>query len=236
MGKIEVSGKIFQDYPTFRRGIVIAENINNTGENNKLDQMIQEIAAYRFENRIDIDNDPVIAEWKEIHRSFGSNPNKFPPAHISIIKRIQKSNAPFPFINKVVAVMNYNSMKHLLPVGGDSVEQEGLTYKLGYSEGDEVFVPLGEQETSEFPKKGEVIYFIKETKDVMCRRWNWRNGDKTKITEKTVKIVMNIDAVGKDSEKRAISARDEVADMLSSFCKAETRCSLLSPENPYLDF
>ena len=63
----------------------------------------------------------------------------------------------------------------------------------------------------------------------MCRRWNWRNGHKTRITEDTHTIVMNIDGLGEDSEAKTIITRDRVAGMLEEFCQAYTITTMLSP-------
>jgi len=56
---------------------------------------------------------------------------------------------------------------------------------------DEVFFALGG--TPENPEPGEVTCFDDKTRNIMCRRWNWRNGDITKITRNTKKIVINMD-------------------------------------------
>jgi hypothetical protein len=73
---------------------------------------------------------------------------------------------------------------------------------------------------------------VSNNKDVMCRRWNWRNGHNTRITEDTKVIVMNIDGLGEDSEARAIATRDRVAQMLAEFCQADVATILLSPSKP----
>ena len=126
--------------------------------------------------------------------------------------------------------MNIVSIQNILPVGGDDIIAPDSTFKLGISDGSESFIPLGAPEIEERPDAGEVIYLISETKDVMCRRWNWRNGDKTKINGNTSNIIMNIDAIGEGSEARALKARDMVAELLEQYCGAETEKTLLSPE------
>jgi DNA/RNA-binding domain of Phe-tRNA-synthetase-like protein len=65
----------------------------------------------------------------------------------------------------------------------------------------------------------------------MCRRWNWRNGHKTRITEETQTIIMNIDVLGEQSEARAVETRDRVAGMLMEFCQAEIETTLMTPSN-----
>ena len=86
------------------------------------------------------------------------------------------------------------------------------------------------------PDSGEIIYMVAETREVMCRRWNWRNGYQTRITEETQAMVMNIDGLGEDSEKRAISVRDRVARMLEQYCNAEVETAFLTPSEPYFRF
>ena len=84
----------------------------------------------------------------------------------------------------------------------------------------------------EHPVAGEIIYVVSESKEVMCRRWNWRNGHSTRIDEDTRTIVMNIDGLGEGCEVRTLATRDHVAQMLVSYCRAEVITTLLTPSQP----
>jgi lysyl-tRNA synthetase class 2 len=108
--------------------------------------------------------------------------------------------------------------------------------ELRYADGSETFIPLGSSDSSEHPVAGEVIYVVPESKAVMCRRWNWRNGHNTRITEDTRIIVMNIDGLGEKCEKRVIATRDRVARMLEKYCQADVVTTLLTPEQPVFPF
>ncbi len=227
-----VDERLFGAYPTFRRGIVIARNIDNHGPSGELEEILTRTIEQARDNPLDLKEDPLILPWLEAHRGFGSNPNKFPPAHCSLLKRVQRPESRIPFINKVVAVMNHTSISGILPVGGDDIERAGGSLMLTYAEGTETFVPLDAPDTTENPVPGEVIYIVKETGQIMCRRWNWRNGYGTRITEDTAGIVMNIDAIGEGSEERAIKYRDEVASLLARFCGASVETGLLTPRSP----
>ncbi len=81
------------------------------------------------------------------------------------------------------------------------------------------------------PEPGEVIYVTNDGK-VMCRRWNWRNGESTKILEWTSTLAMNIDGLGEGCEPRVIRVRDQVAEMLQLFCGADVITGLLCPHRP----
>ena len=43
----------------------------------------------------------------------------------------------------------------------------------------------------EHPNKGEVIY-EDDTRRVICRRWNWRDCEQTKITSETKNAIINM--------------------------------------------
>jgi len=236
MTEIRIHAKIFEEYPTFRRGIVVARNMNNQGPSQELEDILNKTIAQAAQQPIDLKADPRTTAWSEAHRQFGSNPNKFAPAHCALLKRVQKQGARIPFINKVVAIMNINSIRDATPVGGDDVMRAGGSLELRYADGSENFTPLGNPDITEQPVPGEVIYVVPESKEVMCRRWNWRNGHKTRIAEDTRAIVMNIDGLGEDSEARSIDTRDRVAQMLEAHCQAEVTKTVLSTTRPSYEF
>jgi DNA/RNA-binding domain of Phe-tRNA-synthetase-like protein len=236
MIEVRIHESIFDSYPSFRRGLVIAENIDNQGRSAELESMLQQVVAEAAENPIDLKGDPRAVAWSEAHRQFHSNPNKFPPAHCALLKRVQKPGAQLPFINKVVAVMNYNSIISKMPVGGDDIDKAGGCLELRYADGTETFTPLGQPDLKEHPEPGEIIYVVAESGEVMCRRWNWRNGHTTLIDDITQRIVMNIDGLGEESEIRAMETRDRVARMLERFCGTETETSMLEPAHPSCRF
>jgi DNA/RNA-binding domain of Phe-tRNA-synthetase-like protein len=229
MMEVRVEEKIFQEFPLFRRGIVVASGIQNQGASKELETLLDEAVESAGRQPIDVKADPRIAVWSEAHRRFGSNPNKFPPAHFSLIKRVQKPGVHLPFISKVVAIMNYNSIADVIPVGGDDLDHAGPCLELRYASGQETFVPLDSPETSEHPTPGEVVYVVVDSGRVMCRRWNWRNGYETRITEGTRAMVMNIDGLGAEAETRALKTRDRVAAMLENYCGARTMMAMLTP-------
>ena len=227
-----VDERIFGRYPDFRRGIVSARNIDNGADCPELESMLAAAVERARLDPADPKEDPRIVAWQEAHRNFGSNPNKFPPAHCSLLKRVQRPESRLPFINRVVAVMNLVSISGILPVGGDDIERAGGSLLLTYAEGTEPFIPLDAPETEERPVPGEVIYLVRETGQVMCRRWNWRNGYGTRITEQTRELVMNIDGIGENAEERVLKYRDEVAALLAEFCGASVETGMLSPSSP----
>lgn len=229
MYEVRVHEEVFSRHPSFRRGIVLARRIDNHGPSAELEAMLAGAIEAAAAHPVDLKADPRILAWLQAHQAFGSNPNKFPPAHCSLLKRVQKGGARIPFISKVVAIMNYCSITGITPVGGDDVRNAGSSLVLRPATGTESFVPLDAPDTREQPNPGEIVYVVEESGEIMCRRWNWRNGFNTRITEDTDVIVMNIDGIGEGNEGNTLAIRDKVAELLTRFCGAETTTSLLGP-------
>jgi len=236
MYEVRVHETVFEHYPSFRRGIVIATQMDNQGHSEELESMLHQALTEAAENPINLKGDPRAMVWSEAHRQFNSNPNKFPPAHCALLKRVQKPGARIPFINKIVAIMNTNSIISKMPVGGDDIDKAGECLELRYADGNETFTPLGQPDAREHPEPGEIIYVVAGSGEVMCRRWNWRNGHTTLIGDTTKNIVMNIDGLGEESEKRTVETRDRVARMLETYCGAETVKTHLDPSHPSYRF
>ena len=183
MREIIIDQEVFDRFPGFGRGLIIVSDIENAASDEVIGEMLNREMAKRAGTNL-LDNEFVKA-WDNVYLSLGVNPNKYPPSIKSLLKRVAKSGS-FPFINSIVALFNYVSIKYLIPCGGDDTETIKGNLRLGLSKGNEVFIPLG-SEAKETPDVGEVIYYDDKDLNVMCRRWNWRNGDFTKIQESTQK-------------------------------------------------
>lgn len=226
MKKIIIDEKIFNKYPDFNRGIIIVNNIDNLQDNRKISELLEsEIKNKTGQNLLEHE---FVKAWDWVYESFGSNPNKFPPSMKSLTKRIDRGGN-IPFINSVVALFNYISIKYLIPCGGDDIEKIEGNLKLGFASGNELFTPLGGGQ-NESPELGEVIYYDDKTLNVMCRRWNWRNGDFTKIAPETKKIVINLDGIDPVPRSLIVQARDELTDLLAGYCQAEIATDLISAD------
>lgn len=216
MKKIIIQDQIFDICPDFYRGLVIVSDLTNHKSLKRVRKLLKkEIDGWAS---VDISGEPRLEAWDEAHRKFGSSPEKYLPSIKSLLTRIQ-DNPALPFINSAVALFNLISLKYCLPCGGDDLDRIEGDLVLGISDGTEKFVALG-SEQEEIPEPGEVIYFDSATKTVMCRRWNWRNGNQTKIEPETKKILINIDCLTPTNPEIGNQARDELAELLVTHCQA----------------
>ena len=224
--KIKISDKILEKYPELNLGFIVAKNLDNGNYNNEIQGMIRDIEKKTREN---IDTErvteiPIIAKWREIYREFGAKPSDYRNSVEALIKRVLKTE--LYKINPLVDLYNYISIKHIMTVGGEDIDKIEGDLILDFAKGDEEFIPLGENENNP-PWEGEIVY--KDNKGVICRCWNWREGDRTKLTEKTKNAIIVIEnPISNEKIKKAL---EELKFLLEKYCNAECKIKILNKDN-----
>ncbi|ASC07764.1 Lysine--tRNA ligase [Pediococcus pentosaceus] len=84
---------------------------------------------------------------------------------------------------------------------------------LGVAKGGESFRPLGSDE-DEPALPGEVIYY--DATGAICRCFNWREAQRTMLTEDTTDAVMVIEAINADQAQRARLAIEKLKELVES--------------------
>lgn len=234
--KDTISSEVFEKFPEFIRGVVVVKEIKNSEKNFKLEALLkqQQNAVYNKNKGLrNISSDPCINNWRQAHIKLGSNPNQYPPSIESLVKRVGQGK-DIPFINTIVALFNYTSLKHMIPCGGDDLDRIKGDLLLTMADGTEEFIPLG-MTKKECPIPGEVVYLDTETKKVMCRKWNWRNGDATKILATTKNIAINLDGLPPVSKSLIEEATKELSQLIKKYCGGEVVYYFLDINNPSIE-
>jgi len=229
--QIKVSDQIFEKYPELQIGVVIAKGIDNSGYDEEIGQMIRNIEQ---EKRDSIDSEkvveiPTIARWREVYKGFGAKPSKYRNSVEALIKRILKTE--LYKINSLVDIYNYISIKHVMTAGGEDLEKIEGDLILDYAKGDEEFLGLGADEVVN-PFIGEIVY--KDDKGVICRCWNYREADRTKLTENTKNAVVVVENLLPEKSEDLKLALSELKELIKRYCKGECEIKIINKENPYV--
>jgi lysyl-tRNA synthetase class 2 len=116
----------------------------------------------------------------------------------------------------------------LVPVGGDDISKVEGNIGLTFARGDEPFTPLNSEET-ETTKEGEVVYT--DSKEVLCRRWNWRECDKTKMTENTEEVLLVVEGLPPVSKEEVQRIIEELSTLIIEYCRGENKTFVLEERN-----
>ncbi|RKY89506.1 hypothetical protein DRQ09_01245 [candidate division KSB1 bacterium] len=225
-----IDKKIFENFPDLNIGVVVAKNINNNGKNDSiLDMLKKEQERIKSNYSIEeLESEPGILSWRRAYSSFGAKPKKH-KCSVENLYRMVLNGFSIKHINNVVDIYNYISIKYMIPVGGDDIDNIKGNITLKYAEGNEFFTPLNSKDIMN-PKKGEIIYA--DDKDVLCRRWNWRECEKSKMTENTKNICLVVEGLPPVSKNKLNYITEELAYLIKKFCGGKVSNFILNITNP----
>lgn len=214
---LTVSDEVRALAPGFTHVAIEAEGLVN-GPSTEVSSTLLDEAAARLAARLDgraPHEDPHMVAWREVYTAFGSKPSRTRNSAEALAKRAL-SDAGLPRINLLVDVYNAISVAHLIPVGGEDIDRIQGGMRLVRAIGDEDFVTVaGGEEVDEHPDAGEVVW--RDDAGVTCRRWNWRQGPRTRLTEDTVTGIFLLESLPPMPVEEVEKAGAELADRLQKF-------------------
>jgi DNA/RNA-binding domain of Phe-tRNA-synthetase-like protein len=225
MMKFKIDTKIFEKFPELKIGVVTARNIDNHDFSAEIMHLIREKEREIRENydAETLSQHPKIRSWRVAYSSFGAKPKKYKSSIESLYRMILKG-LDLRHINKIVDLYNYISLKRMIPAGGDDMAKVDGDIILKFAAGNEPFTSLNSTER-ETAKEGEVVYA--DNKEVLCRRWNWRECDKTKMTEETKDVILVIEALPPVTREELEEVEEDLSRLITEYCGGEIRSAVL---------
>ncbi len=224
--KFIIDKKILQEYPELNIGVVIAKGIDNSAKSDEVIYLIRELEKNIREkyNTETLSQMPKIGAWREAYKTFSAKPKKY-KSSVEALYRMILSGIDLRHINKLVDIYNFISLKHMIPAGGDDIDKVEGDIMLTFAQGNEPFIELNSREVK-FPKQGEVVY--KDSNEVLCRRWNWRECDKTKMTEKTQNAALVVEGLPPFAKEDMKQIIEELATLIQKYCGSAARYFILN--------
>ncbi|MEV4430968.1 phenylalanine--tRNA ligase beta subunit-related protein [Streptomyces sp. NPDC049602] len=166
------------------------------------------------------ETDPRIEAWHTAYRSFGTNPRRVRPSVDALGRRLAKKGA-LPRINPAVDSYNAVSVRHGLPAGAFDLDHVTGEVVIRPADGTEAFTPLGEPDTVENPRPGEIVYA--DTTGVLTRHWNHRDAHRTRVTEDSTRVTFVLETLhaGRDGHLLKAAAT-ELQDLLAPHADGTT--------------
>ena len=221
-----ISPEIFQRFPGYVRGVVVAHGVGNQPSPDDLVRLLRE-AEDSVRGRLKAEpvaDHPRLKSWREAYRSFGAKPSEFRSSIESMVRRVLRGDL-LPSINALVDIGNVISLRHLVPAGGHALDVLTGDVTLRLATGEEEFIPFG-SEKREHPLPGEVVFV--EGNAVLTRRWTWRQANHTLTQLDTRAIEFNVDGLPPVPPEEVEQACGEIIQLVARFCGGNTRYELMS--------
>jgi DNA/RNA-binding domain of Phe-tRNA-synthetase-like protein len=118
-------------------------------------------------------------------------------------------------VNRLTDIYNAISVKHQVPLGGEDVDKYDGSPFLTRASGQEQFQTFsGGEAQIECAAPGEPIWC--DDTGITCRRWNWRQGPRTALSNETTRVLFILDALEPLADHALVQAADELASALKS--------------------
>lgn len=174
--------------PDYRALLLVAEDLR-PGQGDAHSEALLQHAETSARQR---QADPHVEAWNDAYRAFGAKPQRTRPSVQALLRRVEDG---LPRIDRLTDVYNAISVRHSVPIGGEDLDSYQGPLRLCRANGDERFETVAAGESIvEHPTAGEVVW--RDDLGVTCRRWNWRQCVRTRLTAATKRAVFIIDALG----------------------------------------
>lgn len=233
--KFKIDPKIFEKFPSLNVGVLICKDINNKGISEEIINSIRELEKQigsQFDSEA-LSQNPKINVWRRAYKAFGAKPKEHKSSVEGLYRRILKGEET-RHINKIVDIYNYISLKHMVPVGGEDSDKIQGDVRLTLAGKNEPLVLLLGDKEPKSPHEGEVIY--KDKVSAICRRFNWREADRTKLIEETKNAVLVVEGLPPTLKEDIENILEKMRELVESFCGGETSKFVLNKKNPEIEF
>lgn len=232
--KFKIDRRIFEKFPGLTIGVVVCKNIDNSGDQEEVQKEIkaQEDSIRGKYNTETLSQTPKIDVWRKTYSAFGAKP-KENKSSVENLYRLVLQRVNLRHINKLVDIYNLISLKHMVPVGGEDIDKIQGDVTLTFAEPNEPPVLLLGDKEPRPPHAGEVIY--KDDLSAICRRWNWREADRTKFTEGTRNCFLIIEGLPPVTRQEIENAAEELRDLVQKFCGGNITYNILDEKQPEID-
>lgn len=223
----------WQVFPQAEIAVILAKGINNTeaaAEEVRADmiELLEDSnkTAQQFLTQEVFSENRVISVWREAYRQFKTKKGVRCSVE-ALLKRVQKGKGVGP-INPLVDLYNTISLTYGLPCGGEDLDTFSGDLLLTKADGGERFLALGD-EAYDNALQGEIIY--KDDEEVVCRCWNWRDAQRTMLTEDTKNAFLIIESVDPDRSEALRAAAEELAELTVRFLGGSAQIQYLDVEH-----
>lgn len=213
-------------FPAARIGTVVARGVDNRRGAEEARRRLTAAAAETAAGLPggEIGAHPAVAPWRAAYRTFGAKPSKFRSSIEGLVRSARAGEVRS--INPLVDLYNAISLRHGLPCGGEDLAAVRGTIRLTRAVGGEDFVPLGAAQPAP-PWPGEVIY--RDDRGVLCRCWNWREAERTKLTEGTRTAFLCLELLPPTDPDLLRAACDDLAGAIEDVLGGTAEVTILGP-------
>ncbi|MDR0979015.1 MAG: hypothetical protein LBL91_03665 [Lachnospiraceae bacterium] len=211
--KISIQEEILEKYPNYKMGLVKVKVASKNCE---------KVQAFTKYEKSIADEAEVEKEWLKVFKDMNASDRRL-PSIVALWNIIDRFGELKP-INYFVDIYNYISVKYGIPMGGYDMAKlpnEELTLKYAVVGGTK-FEPMGlAGQLEKIKDPAEVCYYCGDVP--VCRYWNNKDSEITKIDENSSDVLIMFDTLGTNENlQEAISELVKIIKETSDVIELKT--------------
>lgn len=209
----QVDPAVFELRPDYRAMLLTVSGLRPGPSDDAGEDLLQEAerTAASWAAQQPVEELPHVAAWREAYRAFGAKPQR---TRNSLEALLRRAPGGLPRVNRLTDLYNAISVLHQIPLGGEDLDRYAGPPRLLRAAGSEPFDTVADGlAVIEHPDPGEVVWG--DDAGVTCRRWNWRQGRRTQLTDETTSALFILDALDPFTDDQLSAAADDLAERLT---------------------
>lgn len=230
MSQFVVDSSFWNLFPDAKIGVLLLKGYKTPSESPEdLVKLLEESneIAQKFLTEDTFSENEVIRTYRQAYQKFKTK--KGTRSSIEALLKRSASDRPVSTISPLVDIYNAASLRFGLPCGAEDIDTFVGNLQLTITEGGDEFYLIGDENNNP-TLPGEVCY--KDDKGAVCRCFNWRDGERTMITDETKNAFLVMELVNSDRVEDLENALDFISQHAEKFLGVVPEKYLLDCDTP----
>lgn len=230
MSQFVVDSSFWRLFPDAKIGVLLLKDYKTPSESPEdLVKLLEESneIAQKFLTEDTFSENEVIQTYRQAYQKFKTK--KGARSSIEALLKRSTSDRPVTTISPLVDIYNAASLRFGLPCGTEDLDTFVGNLQLTITEGGDEFYLIGDENNNP-TLPGEVCY--KDDKGAVCRCFNWRDGERTMITDETKNAFLVMELVNSDRVEDLENALDFISQHAEKFLGVVPEKYLLDRDTP----
>lgn len=204
-------------FPEIQVGMTVIRDVDVRAECPELEVLKQKVLA-EVRNQLKgtpLASLPRVQAFRRIYRAFGVDPGSRRPSAEALLRRVlDPAKGGLYRINPVVDAYNLSSIEFQLPMAAYDLDCVAPPITLRFAQAGELHRAIGQAQPEPLAAGG-LAYADQHT--VLCRDFNYRDADATKVTTATRNLIVFVDGCGAVSATELGEALRVAAERIIAF-------------------
>ncbi|HFU4458707.1 TPA: B3/4 domain-containing protein [Streptococcus suis] len=230
MSQFVVDSSFWSLFPDAKIGVLLLKDYKTPAQSpDELVKLLEESngIAQKFLSEDTFSENEVIQTYRQAYQKFKTK--KGARSSIEALLKRSASDRPVSTISPLVDIYNAASLRFGLPCGAEDIDTFVGDLHLTVTEGGDEFYLIGDENNNP-TLPGEVCY--KDDKGAVCRCFNWRDGERTMITDETKNAFLVMELVNSDRLEDLENALDFISQQAEKFLGVVPEKYLLDCDTP----